>query len=148
MCEYNKENGIFIDYYSASNAVQGNICRYNGVDGILVSGYAYGDNISGNSCRSNTNYGIACYQVTAMSICGNYCGNNGVDGIRLNQSDNCILSNNVSIYNGVDGTGYGIAIVNSECDNNIVVGNQLHENPSGSLQDLSGGDTIKANNYP
>ncbi len=64
--------------------------------------------------------------------------------IHYNDVDGIVVSGNFCGGN----KNYGIALENNECDNTIVVGNQLTDNPRGALQDISNGDTIKANKYP
>jgi parallel beta-helix repeat protein len=74
-------------------------------------------------------------------IVGNDFSNNTLYGIELiSDSDNCILSNNVCMS-----CTYGVYITGATCNSNIVLGNQLASNSSGSIYDTGTG-TLKEHN--
>jgi parallel beta-helix repeat protein len=99
------------------NSVTANVCSYNGENGIPV----------------NDDYN---------SVTGNTCFNNSDDGIHLtSDADENAVSNNVSRLND-----YGINISHANADKNIVTGNQLTGNYTGSLQNLGTGTILDNNN--
>jgi parallel beta-helix repeat protein len=143
-CKYNVSNGVFLENAS-ENCVQGNTCSYNGNDGIyLYNNFTFNNLVSGNCCDSNGAYGIAFYNGPMHNTAsGNSCAGNGSGGIRINACSRNSLLGNIATSN----TNYGISIINSGSEYNIVTGNLMYWNSGGAGFD-GGTGTIKANNYP
>ncbi len=96
----------------------------------------------GNQGTSNDNYGITLHTVDRAIVQGNIMRSFDHDGILLDSSvDNSMITGNICTSNG----GYGVNVSNANCDNNLVHGNHLLGNTTGSLSD-SGTGTTSADN--
>lgn len=79
---------------------------------------------------------------SAMIMVGVGCENNTGDGLKLTAtSDNCFISSSSFKGNG----GYGVNIVASTCDNNVISSNVFATNVSGAVNDGGTGTQIRGN---
>jgi len=140
---------------------QDNVVNSNHVDtndyGIYVGGASDNNTITGNHCFDNTIRGIEINGSDYNTITGNTCNGNNADSatdgggiwIDADSNENTINGNTCNGNSNIgSGTGYGIIINNSNCDNNTVVGNtalnndtQYSDSGTGTVDDSSDGTT-------
>jgi parallel beta-helix repeat protein len=140
--------GISLDS-SSNNTITGNTCQGNG-DGIFLYFSSY-NNIVGNTIQGNDLYGIEFYSSSNNTVVGNSVLGNSqgsawtFDGIYINyECDYNLISSNMIRHQ--DKQMYGINIASSDCDNNLVINNDLYQ--AGSTQDFydAGTGTVYHNN--
>ena len=117
-----------IDLASAeNNTVTGNACN-NNYGGIYLNSSENSTTVTGNTCNNN-DYGIFLSDSNNNTVTGNTCNNNNT-GVRLFRSSNNTVTGNTCIR----GTGqasdytsrqYTIVVAESECENNLFVGNNI-----------------------
>lgn len=73
---------------------------------------------------------------------GGYINTCGGDGIKLTATSDRINMSSNSLLNN---TGYGINIANSNCDNNIILGNNFSNNTAGNVNNSGTSTIIKSN---
>jgi parallel beta-helix repeat protein len=109
--------GIRLSDNSTNCVVSNNVVFESDYSGIFVSQIAAGDN--GGSV-----------------IDGNYCFSNGRSGIEINdQTEKCVISNNVCENNGQNQTAFGIDIVTG-ANNNLVIGNRCYDSQGVKTQSV------------
>jgi hypothetical protein len=130
--------GIVVEGDFENYEIKLNYAVNNTSDGI-VAGINYpgcGD-ISDNYSIGNGASGIRLEEAVNLKITTNYCIDNTADGIRLTANvDNCWFQGNYCTDNG----GYGINILNANCNDNFVGKNYLTGNTTGCIND-AGTDT-------
>ena len=135
------QNGIYIASSSIKNVIIGNRLDANNT-GVSVDS---SDNnvIEGNQANDNS-YGIHIQSSSYPIIIGNQANNNSSDGIFLYYTNYGVVANNQITGN----TAYGMAI-DTNSNNNIVVGNYMTGNGSSGVSyfDGVGTGTIIKNNY-
>ena len=111
-----------------------NVISNNYIDGNVVSiGLITSNNNTITNNKGVGSKGVGVFLQTSNNnvVSNNDFSNQLLDGIKLESSDNnSMLSNNI---NG--GGGFGINVSNAACDNNIISGNNLFNNFSGSIND-------------
>lgn len=138
-----------------SNITGGTGIALNGVNNTAMGAVSVqaitGRGITFTNC---SNFGLNAYAVIECSSHGielisgcheldiidgeiNSCGG---DGLRLTATDNGIIMSANSIINN---TGWGVNIVNANCNNNILIGTYAKSNTAGSITD-SGTGTLKS----
>ncbi len=147
----NTNDGIYLDS-SSNNIITGNICQGNGY-GVVLN-FSSNNIITGNICQGNSWHGIwvsvsSNNTVTGNTVNGNsQATNNTYDGIYIISSSdyNNIQGNTVRQGTGAKQQRYGISINSTNCDNNLVINNDLYQ--AGATADLSdaGTGTIVAGN--
>jgi len=138
-CTGNGEDGIHLSY-SNNNTVNGNTCTGNGEDGILLNSPSINNTVSGNTCTGNGHHGIYLYAtsfdpfynntISVNTVVGNSQDNdNTYDGIFVdgNCDYNNIQGNTVRRGTGTNKQRYGIRINSADCDNNLVINNDLYQ---------------------
>lgn len=158
----NGSNGLDFEIVGTLNFID---VEFNGntTDGMAVDGL---DDATFTNCRASSNGGRGLYLLTSTNVTAEIAatGNTGV-GVRMFGARNCVLHDSLIRDNTSDGVeittnadynkvtnchiesngAYGIDIVNSTCDNNIILGNTYLTNTSGTLNDVGTGTVISAN---
>jgi parallel beta-helix repeat protein len=155
--------GIYL-YYSNNNIIAENQANSNWGAGIYLY-YSNNNVITGNQTNSTYYYGIYLISSNNNIIAENQAISNRIDGFYIYlANNNIIIGNQVnsttngsgmgilhSSYNIVIGNecqgnnGYGINIVGSNSNNNLVVKNYLTGNTSGALSNAGTGTIIEGN---
>jgi len=138
-CTGNDRAGIHVGY-SNNNTVSGNTCTGNGEDGIYLGSPSINNTVSGNTCTGNCHHGIYLYAtsfepfynnaILVNTVVGNSQDNdNTYDGIFVDGycDYNNIQGNTVRRGTGTNKQRYGIRINSVECDNNLVINNDLYQ---------------------
>ncbi len=113
-------------------------CAGNGVSLVNVSNFGFDD----SSLINSTGNGIALSGGTSIGLLDTQISNNGGDGINISgNSDASIISTNTIKSNG----GYGINIVDSNCNDNLISSNSFSGNSSGAVSDSGTGTLIRSN---
>jgi len=171
-CQNNGGNGISLAYFG-NNTVTGNICQNNGFNGIYLFDSS-NNTVAGNTCQDNDSCGILLVNSSNNTVTGNTCQNNSYDGIYLGGSSNNTVAGNTCHGNGASSTSaysniylcfnsdynlisgnicrhdnvsrYGINIASSDCDYNMIEGNNLYASGlTGDIND-AGTNTRKRDN--
>ncbi len=122
ICRNNGNHGIVLDISSYNHIVE-NIAFDNGYDGIRIHGY----------CNNNV--------VSNNIVCGNNQNNIIVD---IHTNNNNLIIGNVCRHN--DRSAYGIRIAGSNCNYNVIHGNDLYQSGlDGDIYD-AGTNTRKRDN--
>lgn len=118
-----------------------NISDSNGQAGIRME--TGGAHIIGNHCNSNSANGIYLTESSNSRIIGNFCDSNSDHGIELdsNVDQSSVIGNTSVNHSGKS----GIQITNSNCDNNIVMGNVSKGNGTNEIVDNGTGTQIGLN---
>jgi len=144
-----------VDLTLAINSiVSGNTIVSSGGDGITLSSGANEISVTNNHILDPAGYGIYAHQSEYGTIVGNNVsgsGNHGIyisaspyytvvgnsvngavgDGIRLYSCDLTTVTGNVSMSN----RDYGVNVFDEDCYGCVIVGNTLHDNSVGALND-------------
>jgi parallel beta-helix repeat protein len=156
-------NGISL-FYSNDNIIAENQSNSTNSIGIKAE-YSNNNVITGNQTSSNYYYGISIASSNNNIIAENQANSNRIDGIYIYLANNNIIIGNQanstteadgmgilhSSYNIVIGNkcqgnkGYGINIVGSDSNNNLIVKNYLTGNTSGALSNAGTGTIIEGN---
>lgn len=93
-------------------------------------------------CSANGSHGISMTGTEGVLLSIATINDNGGDGIRLvtDSNTNIINSNNI-----VSNAGYGFNVTTSSCEENILLGNVIKNNTSGSVNDLGTDTLIRSN---
>lgn len=139
--------GIHIDSAPPPVMIKSVYCDSNVKSQIFIDG-SNNVNIIGGFIDNGLEHGIHIVNGSEAIISGNrfkendYDGTDSFDGIFLDNSDRCIISNNLLKFND----RYQINISNNTCNDNLIIGNLINTfGVTGGLND-SGTDTIAVNN--
>jgi parallel beta-helix repeat protein len=146
-------SGIQLKFINSS-IISGNLCNGNGWDGITLydgSGASQQNVLIGNVCRMNGRDGIRIEESNYNALIGNICHSNadnynGIYIMGANGSDRNVCVGNVC--NDLQGTAtqeYGINVADSDSNKNLILGNILYPNVSGTIAD-AGTDTVDEHN--
>ena len=151
-------NGIYLGGQVTDISVAGNTCNGNSDSGIQVyvntaDTTASDLSITGNTCSGNGSYGIelncsnSSGQITNCIVSGNITTENQDHGIFLSRVQDSSVTGNTSSGNTDDG-GHACGIyLNTNCNSNVISGNQLSENASSGIQINSGNMCVIAGNF-
>jgi parallel beta-helix repeat protein len=150
-CHENTTTGINISTGLNYNTIVGNTSIENTENGIRANDTRY-NTIVGNTDKSNQKYGIDLYSSSNNTVSSNTSiGNsqeldNSLDdiAIRENSDYNNIQKNTCRAGGGAVAPKYGIDIVDSNCTENFVTNNDIHNDNygSGSLYIVPGSGTV------
>ena len=155
------DDASYNDYTTHDAIISGNVVHDIGTWGVtgqrgLVHGiyctYPSGEIVTNNIVYHNVGLGIhGWHNFSNATIANNLVFNNGQSGILIanaeaigGKADNCIVANNISVYNGVEGY-YGRAGIEEEGqvgNNNKYYNNCLYGNPDGATS-LKGSSPVQ-----
>jgi parallel beta-helix repeat protein len=141
-----------------NNTVSGNACTGNGHHGIYLHAPSSSNTVSGNTCTGNGHHGIYLYApigdiynntISVNTVVGNSQDNdNTYDGIFVDGDCNFNNIQGNTVRRGIGGNQqrYGIRINSADCDNNLVINNNLYQAGVAADNSDAGTGTIFRNN--
>ena len=139
-----QSGGFFYSEYGINHLfIDSNYGYFDTVNMIYLEQASFSSITNNRLYGNDQNYnGITLVSSDRCIVTGNYIYNVNLNGIFIDSdSDRCVISNN--IVNSCD--AYGIKINNSNCNNNILLGNVVSNNTSGGISD-SGTGTVSDDN--
>ena len=152
-CHNNSVCGIMVEYYASTanlyNLITNNYCHDNDKDGIMI--YKSDANIVSDNFLYNNGYSGIILLDTADNnvVTGNLAINNGWDAaapygrdgitVHTNSDNNLINDNKCYDDQSTKTQQYGVNIVSSTCDNNIIRNNDLRGNDQSGAYDVGTG---------
>lgn len=140
---YNSVLGDGINFQNSGDSTIFNVSASNNAGNGITLNNAWNSAYISLSVNDNTAKGVEMVSNANDNSFNNIAiSGNGSDGIKLTATSS---RNYFSVNSVISNGGYGINVANSNCNNNIILGNNFASNTSGQSHDLGTGTKIRSN---